>query len=131
MEGVSESYLRKGPLDADKSIAETLNGQIVLILDTANDSRVQYRITEVALLQQFLEINCTNPFYRNPINQFLPDFRGFLVEQRFSIGFRNMPVSSVTFRFKLFGCPASIAGVNLEPLFFDGLFDQTLEHFWA
>jgi len=39
--GLSESYLRKGPLDADKSIAETLNGQIVLILDTANDSRVQ------------------------------------------------------------------------------------------
>ena len=40
--GLSEAYLRKGPLDADKSIAETLNGQIVLILDTANDSRVQY-----------------------------------------------------------------------------------------
>jgi len=40
--GLSESYLRKGPLDADKSIAETLNGQIVLILDTANGSRVQY-----------------------------------------------------------------------------------------
>jgi len=29
--GVSEAYLRKGPLDADKSIAETLNGQIVLM----------------------------------------------------------------------------------------------------
>ena len=42
MAGLSESYLRKGPLDADKSIAETLNGQIVLILDTANSSRVQY-----------------------------------------------------------------------------------------
>ena len=42
MAGLSESYLRKGPLDADKSIAETLNGQIVLILDTANGSRVQY-----------------------------------------------------------------------------------------
>jgi GAF domain-containing protein len=40
--GLSESYLRKGPLDADKSIAETLDGQIVLILDTSNDSRVQY-----------------------------------------------------------------------------------------
>ena len=42
MAGLSEPFLRKGPLDADKSIAETLNGQIVLILDTANDSRVQY-----------------------------------------------------------------------------------------
>jgi len=40
--GLSEAYLRKGPLDADKSIAETLDGQIVLILDTSNDSRVQY-----------------------------------------------------------------------------------------
>jgi signal transduction protein with GAF and PtsI domain len=28
--GLSEAYLRKGPLDADKSIAETLGGQIVL-----------------------------------------------------------------------------------------------------
>ncbi len=40
--GLSEVYLRKGPLDADKSIAETLDGKIVLILDTSNDSRVQY-----------------------------------------------------------------------------------------
>jgi transcriptional regulator with GAF, ATPase, and Fis domain len=40
--GLSEAYLRKGPLDADKSIAETLDGLIVLILDTSNDSRVQY-----------------------------------------------------------------------------------------
>jgi hypothetical protein len=29
-------------LDADKSIAETLGGQIVLILDMSNDTRVQY-----------------------------------------------------------------------------------------
>ena len=40
--GLSEAYLRKGPLDADKSIAETLDGQLVLILDTSNDSRIQY-----------------------------------------------------------------------------------------
>jgi len=40
--GLSEAYLRKGPLNADKSIAETLNGKIVLIHDTSNDSRVQY-----------------------------------------------------------------------------------------
>ena len=42
MAGLSEPFLRKGPLDADKSIAETLGGQIVLILDASNDSRVQY-----------------------------------------------------------------------------------------
>ena len=40
--GLSEAYLRKGPLDADKSIAETLGGQIVLILDMSSDTRVQY-----------------------------------------------------------------------------------------
>ena len=40
--GLSEAYLKKGPLDADKSIAETLGGQIVLILDMSNDARVQY-----------------------------------------------------------------------------------------
>ena len=40
--GLSDTYLRKGPLDADKSIAETLDGKIVLIHDTSNDSRIQY-----------------------------------------------------------------------------------------
>ena len=40
--GLSEAYLTKGPVDADKSIAETLEGEIVLIDDTSRDSRVQY-----------------------------------------------------------------------------------------
>jgi signal transduction protein with GAF and PtsI domain len=40
--GLSEAYLKKGQLDADKSIAETLEGQIVIILDANNDPRVQY-----------------------------------------------------------------------------------------
>ena len=40
--GLSDAYLRKGPLDADKSIAETLDGEIVLIPDTSSDSRMQY-----------------------------------------------------------------------------------------
>lgn len=40
--GLSEAYLKKGPLDADKSITETLDGQIVIILDAINDHRVQY-----------------------------------------------------------------------------------------
>jgi len=40
--GLSEAYLKKGRLDADKSIAETLNGKIVIILDATNDPRVQY-----------------------------------------------------------------------------------------
>jgi len=40
--GLSEAYLKKGPLDADKSIAKTLDGEIVIILDADNDPRVQY-----------------------------------------------------------------------------------------
>ncbi|CAN2042177.1 GAF domain-containing protein [Candidatus Magnetomoraceae bacterium gMMP-15] len=40
--GVSESYLRKGPVDADKSIGDSLSGKSVLIYDVAKDSRLQY-----------------------------------------------------------------------------------------
>lgn len=40
--GLRQSYLRKGLLDADKSLAEVLAGQPVAILDAAHDSRVQY-----------------------------------------------------------------------------------------
>ena len=40
--GLSKTYLRKGTLDADKSISETLEGRVVLILDSSNDSRIQY-----------------------------------------------------------------------------------------
>jgi signal transduction protein with GAF and PtsI domain len=40
--GLSHAYLIKGPLDADRSIAETLGGKSILIYDTAKDSRLQY-----------------------------------------------------------------------------------------
>jgi signal transduction protein with GAF and PtsI domain len=40
--GLSEAYLKKGQLDADKSIAETLEGEIVIILDADTDPRIQY-----------------------------------------------------------------------------------------
>ena len=40
--GLSESYLKKGPLVADKSISETLEGKSVLIHDTNQDPRIQY-----------------------------------------------------------------------------------------
>ena len=40
--GLNESYLTKGSIDADKSMAETLRGESVLIHDIANDPRVQY-----------------------------------------------------------------------------------------
>jgi len=40
--GLSESYLKKGPLIADKSISETLEGKTVFIDDTHKDVRIQY-----------------------------------------------------------------------------------------
>ena len=40
--GVSETYLKKGPLDADKSIAGSLEGKSVLVLDVTEDPRIQY-----------------------------------------------------------------------------------------
>jgi len=39
---LSKKYLRKGPLDADKSVPEVLKGKPVLILDAQNDPRIQY-----------------------------------------------------------------------------------------
>lgn len=41
--GLSDQYVRKGPVSADKSIAEALDGKPVTVLDAAEDERVQYR----------------------------------------------------------------------------------------
>ncbi len=41
--GLSDGYVRKGPLSADKSISEALGGKTVAVLDAATDKRVQYR----------------------------------------------------------------------------------------
>ncbi len=40
--GLNESYLKKGPIDADKSITETLQGEPVFIRDASRDPRIQY-----------------------------------------------------------------------------------------
>ncbi len=41
--GLSEWYVRKGPVSADKSISEALEGKPVAILDATVDPRVQYQ----------------------------------------------------------------------------------------
>ena len=41
--GLSDWYLRKGFIDADKSLSDTLQGEVVTVFDAATDSRVQYR----------------------------------------------------------------------------------------
>ncbi len=40
--GLSQEYLKKGPVDADHSLAACMNGEVVQILDTVDDPRVQY-----------------------------------------------------------------------------------------
>ena len=41
--GLSEAYLNKGPLSADKSVAEVLKGKTVCLADATTDERKQYR----------------------------------------------------------------------------------------
>jgi signal transduction protein with GAF and PtsI domain len=40
--GLSQKYLKKGPVDMDKSVAEALSGRPVAVYDAANDPRMQY-----------------------------------------------------------------------------------------
>lgn len=44
---LSNKYLRKGPLNADKSVPEVLEGRPVLIIDAQNDPRIQYQEAKV------------------------------------------------------------------------------------
>ena len=41
--GLSDWYVRKGPVSVDKSISEALDGKPVAVLDATEDERVQYR----------------------------------------------------------------------------------------
>ena len=41
--GLSDCYVRKGPVSADKSISESLEGKPVVVLNATKDERIQYR----------------------------------------------------------------------------------------
>jgi signal transduction protein with GAF and PtsI domain len=41
--GLSDKYLKKGPISAEKSIAEALKGKPVVVRDAATDKGVQYK----------------------------------------------------------------------------------------
>jgi len=41
--GLSDWYVRKGPVSTDKSISEALEGKPVAVLDATEDERIQYR----------------------------------------------------------------------------------------
>lgn len=40
--GLSDAYLNKGPVDAEKSMKESMSGKTVLVYDVAKDPRIQY-----------------------------------------------------------------------------------------
>jgi GAF domain-containing protein len=40
--GLSQAFLDKGPVDAERSVAEALDGQAVMVVDCVSDPRVQY-----------------------------------------------------------------------------------------
>ncbi len=46
--GLSEAFLDKGPVDAEKSVTEALKGHVVMVEDCANDSRIQFPKEHVA-----------------------------------------------------------------------------------
>lgn len=41
--GLSDWYVRKGPVSTDKSISEALEGKPIAVVDASEDERVQYR----------------------------------------------------------------------------------------
>jgi GAF domain-containing protein len=41
--GVSDEFLNKGPVSAEKSVAQAMKGETVIIDDVENDKRIQYR----------------------------------------------------------------------------------------
>lgn len=41
--GLSEWYLKKGPLSADRSLSEAAQGKVVAVLNAPEDDRVQYK----------------------------------------------------------------------------------------
>ncbi|MHB0871126.1 MAG: GAF domain-containing protein [Chloroflexota bacterium] len=41
--GLSDWYVRKGPMSVDRSMAESLEGRSIVVLDASTDPRVQYR----------------------------------------------------------------------------------------
>ncbi|MFC1941580.1 GAF domain-containing protein [Chloroflexota bacterium] len=42
--GLSDWYVQKGRISADKSISETLEGKPVIVLDATKDKRIQYQL---------------------------------------------------------------------------------------
>ncbi len=63
--GLSESYVRKGPVSVDVSIAEALKGNTVEVLNAPEDDRVQYQ--EEAKKEGIVSILCVPVMLRDEV----------------------------------------------------------------
>jgi len=76
--GLSEWYLRKGPVSVDISIAEALKGNAVAVLNAPEDDRIQYR--EEAKNEGIASILCVPVMLREEV---IGVMRLYTAEQRY------------------------------------------------
>ena len=85
--GLSDWYLRKGVIDSHKSLAETLEGKSVAIVDAPQDPRIQYRgLAEKAGIASMLSVPLVSKgevigavrIYTHEQREFTPDDLSFL-----------------------------------------------------
>jgi len=84
--GLSEQYIGKGPVQADKSIADAMKGKTVCVRDVRQDERIQYQqeaikegiagIVSVPLILKSRVIGVLR-FYTSKPRDFSPDELGF------------------------------------------------------
>ncbi|MHC1727789.1 MAG: GAF domain-containing protein [Syntrophobacteraceae bacterium] len=41
--GLSDKYIQKGPVDADRSVREAMEGKVIFVLNASEDPRIQYQ----------------------------------------------------------------------------------------
>lgn len=104
--GLSDWYLRKGFVDVDKSLSETLAGKAVAVLDTTTDDRIQYRelaeqagiasIFGVPLWQRGRVVGALR-VYTHERREFSPEDRDFLaaVAELIALALENARLSEL------------------------------------
>jgi bifunctional protein TilS/HprT len=86
--GLTERYLRKGFVEADRSLSEVMEGKTVMVVDTATDPRVQFeelaqqeRITSIMGVPLWVkgEMAGSLRVYSRTRREFTSDEEGFLI----------------------------------------------------
>jgi two-component system, NtrC family, sensor kinase len=62
--GLSDWYLRIGPVQTDKSMSETLEGKTVIVLDAPNDSRIHILFHAMYMLSRSCHCLISQPCIR-------------------------------------------------------------------